>query len=96
MKIGSKIYFKTEKKPYTIRAKNSRYLVCTKPFDLQHTVFYTIIDLLEQKRSSHNIIFNPFDFTTQKGCNECLKWLINGRAELSRRNQIELDILKIK
>lgn len=45
LKVGDKIKFKSEKQRYIVKAKDNRYLICTKPFNLQKTVLYTIVDL---------------------------------------------------
>lgn len=45
--IGDKVYIPSEKRPYTVKARDDRYIICTKPFNLQNTVFYFIIDLVE-------------------------------------------------
>lgn len=46
---------------------------------------YTIIDLDEMVRGRHNLIFNPFDFESERGCVECLAALESGECELSQR-----------
>lgn len=43
-KRGQKIWFEGEKRPYTVRACDERFAICTKPFNLRKTVLYTIID----------------------------------------------------
>lgn len=32
--VGDKISIPGEKKPYTVRARDERYIICTKPFNL--------------------------------------------------------------
>jgi len=39
--VGTKIWFAGEKHPYKVRARNERYLICTKPFNLRHAVLRT-------------------------------------------------------
>ena len=42
-KVGDKIRFAEEKKPYTIRACDDRFLVCTKPYNFRpKTMLYII------------------------------------------------------
>jgi hypothetical protein len=55
--IGARVYFQEEKKPYTVRVRSERFLVCTKPFNPQRTVLYTIIDLKENVRGPENLVF---------------------------------------
>ena len=56
-KVGTRIWFLGESHPYRIRARGERYLVCTKPFNLQKTVIYTVVDLVEDVRGTENLIF---------------------------------------
>lgn len=100
IKIGSKIKFKEEVKPYRIKALNERFIICTKAFNLKRTVLYTIVDLKRNERGTHNCIFNPYDFSKQGGIDSCLSDLMlpKGDAmviELSHRNKIPLNIESI-
>ena len=38
VEVGDKIYVPNEKKPYKVRARDDRYIICTKPYNPQHTV----------------------------------------------------------
>ena len=40
VRVGDKIYISGEKRPYTVQCRDDRYIICTKPFNLQHTVQY--------------------------------------------------------
>lgn len=94
LKLGDKVKFKKEKQKYTIQAINNRYAICTKPFNAQKTVLYTIISLKEKIRGTENLIFcNGFE--TKKQCEEALDRLENGISEISHRNRINLDIESI-
>ena len=92
MEVGDRIYFVEEKLPYTIRAANERYLICTKPFAIKHTVLYTIVDLLEQIRGTENTVF-CMGFESDKHCDDALQRLVDGISEISRRNRIKLNIV---
>ena len=91
-KVGDKLKFAEEKQMYTIRAKNDRYLICTKPFNPKHTVIYTIVDLVENIRGTNNFIFNPYDYALEEDCLQCLKDLASGEVGISSRNKIPLKI----
>ena len=111
VKVGDKIYFKSEKLPYTVRARNERFIICTKPFNARKTVLYTIIDLKREVRGRCNLIFCP-GFETDEDIADAMKMLqqhcdeeINPPAdgsesipsmEVSYRHFIELDILKVR
>lgn len=95
IKINDKVYFSTEKAPYTVKAFDGRYAICTKPYNFKKTVMYTIIDFKEAKRSTNNLVFNMYDYKVQEDIDECLKDLKSGEIELSRRNSVDLDIIKV-
>ena len=89
--IGDKVYIPSEKRPYTVKARDDRYIICTKPFNLRNTVFYFIIDLVEKWRAPDNMVF-CFGYETDEDCLERLKDLQEGTIELSRRRGLPLDI----
>ena len=91
MKVGDKIYFVEEKRPYKVRAANDRYLVCTKPYNLKGTVLYTIVDLIEEIRGTENTVF-CMGFESDEGCAEALTRLVSGESEISRRNRVPLKM----
>ena len=75
-KVGDKIYFAEEKKPYTIRACNERFLICTKPYNFKpKTVIYTIVDLVEEIRGTDNYSIGWCDYYDTKDCQRMLKEL---------------------
>jgi hypothetical protein len=55
--VGSKVKFASDRSRYTVQASSARYAVCTRLFNLRHTVFYTIIDFREKVRGTENVIF---------------------------------------
>jgi hypothetical protein len=94
IKKGDKIYFKYEKRPYTVKSCDKKWVICTKPFNLQKTVFYTILNLEENIRGTNNLIWNIYDYKIQEDIDECLKDLQSGETEITRRNRVHLDIVK--
>lgn len=89
--VGDKVYIPTDKRPYTVKARDDRYIICTKPFNAKHTVLYFIIDLLNKWRAPDNMIF-CHGYETDEDCVERLEELQDGTIELSRRRGIPLDI----
>ena len=92
-KVGDKIYFEEEKRPYTIRACNNRFLVCTKPYNPKHTAIYTIVDLEQNIRGTENLVC-WMGFETDEECEDALNRLVSGKTEVSYRNHIQLKIIK--
>ena len=91
VKIGDRVYVPNEKKPYRVRARDDRYIICTKPFNPQHTVLYFIVDLVDRWRAPDNMVFCS-GYETDKDCQERLAELQSGEIELSHRRGIPLDI----
>jgi hypothetical protein len=93
--VGTKIKFERENRWYTVRASNVAFVVCTKPFNLQKTVLYTIIDWRKQIRGPENLIFGMGP-ETDEDCEAMLKRLTEGDSEVSDRHQVSLDIEKVE
>lgn len=91
LKPGDRIHVPREKRPYKIRCRDDRYIICTKPFNPKRTVLYFIIDLEHKVRGPDNMVF-CFGYETQEECEERLKELQNGEIEVSYRHGIALDI----
>lgn len=91
VEVGDKVYIPNEKKPYKVRARDDRYIICTKPFNLRHTFWYFIVDLVDKWRAPDNMIFCS-GYETDEDCQERLIELQNGKIELSSRRGIPLDI----
>lgn len=94
LNVGDKIKFTEETQKYTVRACNGIFAICTKPFNLLHTVLYTIIDISRQIRGTENLVF-PMGAETDEQCEEMLERLTNGESEISTRNQIPLMVDKL-
>lgn len=91
VQVGDKVYVPNEKKPYRVKARDERYIICTKPMNIYHTVLYFIVDLVDKWRSPDNMIF-CFGYETDEDCKDRLKDLQDGRIELSVRRGVPLDI----
>jgi len=91
VEVGDKVYVPKEKKPYRVRARDDRYIICTKPLNIHHTVLYFIIDLVNKWRAPDNMVF-CFGYETDEDCRARLQDLQDGTIELSRRRGIPLDI----
>ncbi len=89
--VGDKVYIPQHKRPFTVRARDERYIICTKPFNAQHTVIYFIVDLVEKRRGPDNMVFCS-GYETDDDCKERLRELQNGDIEVSYRRGIALDI----
>lgn len=59
---------------------------------LKDEVIYTIVDFQNKKRGPHNMIFNFYEFESKSDCQKCLKDMENGKIELSRRREVDLNI----
>lgn len=86
----TKIWFDGERHAYTVQACDDRYLICTKPYNLQHTVMHTIVDLEEEVRGPSAARY--INYETQEGCEKALEWLRIGSLGISYNDQIPLKI----
>lgn len=87
--IGDKVYIAGEKRPYKVRARDNRYIICTKPcFD---TVLYFIIDLIDRWRGPDDRTFCS-GYETEEDCQERLKEFQDGTIEVSSRRGVRLDL----
>ena len=96
--VGDKIWLNNEKGPYKIRARSTRFLICTKPYNPKHTVLYTIIDLRDNIRGTENLVFG-LGAETDEQCRQMACRLEvgddTGRTSISHRNNIPLKVTKI-
>jgi len=69
--VGDKIKFAEHKRPFTIKACNDRWLICTKPFNPKKTFIYTIVDLLNNLRGPDNY-YCKFDYDNIEQANLAL------------------------
>lgn len=91
VEVGDNVYIPNQKRPYRVRARDDRYIICTKPYNPEHTVLYFIIDLIDKRRAPDNMIFCS-GYETDEDCQERLQELQSGEIELSWRRGIPLDI----
>lgn len=91
VEVGDKVYVPEHKRPFKVKARDDRYIICTKPYNPQHTVIYFIVDLVDKWRAPDNMIFCS-GYETDEECQERLKELQDGIIELSIRRGIPLDI----
>lgn len=91
VEVGDKVYIPNHKRPFRVRARDDRYIICTKPFNAQHTVIYFIVDLVDKWRAPDNLIF-CLGYETDEDCKERLRQLQRGEIGLSWRRGIPLDI----
>lgn len=94
--VGAKVKFASERNRYTVQASDGRFAVCTRPFNLRKTVFYTIIDFEKQVRGPENLVFGH-GAETRERCEEMLVRLtrLECRSEVSQRHGISIDIERI-
>lgn len=91
--VGTLIWLEGEKQKYTVQVASERYLICTKPFNAQKTVLYTILDLKDLVRGTDNLVFS-YGYESKEDCLENMVRLLNGEMEISRRNRVPLRIQK--
>ena len=87
LKTGDPVYLPCEVRPYRVRCRDERFIICTKPFNLKRTVQYFIIDLQRHLRGPDDRVF-CFGYETDEQCMERLKELQDGTIEVSQRRSV--------
>lgn len=89
LKPGDPVFVPNEVRPYRVKCRDDRYIICTKPYNPKRTVMYFIIDLERCVRGPDNMVFCS-GYETQEQCEERLKELQEGKIEVSHRNCVEI------
>lgn len=90
--VGDKVKFASQKRPYTVRAITSdgRFVICTKPFNPQRTVLYTVIDFDTGRRGPDD--YGGLGYETPEQIASALARFDDGDAEVTVRHDVYLDI----
>ena len=88
---GDRVYVPGEKRPYKVRCRDERYIICTKPMNLRRTVMYFVADLEERVRGPDDRVFCS-GYETDGQCAERLSELESGKISVSHRNRVPLDV----
>lgn len=97
VKVGDRIKFAEEKPAYRVQARSPRYLICTRPYNPQRTVIYTIVDIDEQVRGPDNMVFGR-GYETREDCEARLADLLDPAdcTEVSHRRRIPLRVEEVR
>lgn len=98
-RVGDLISFAEEQRPYRVRARSDRFLVCTKPFNLRRTVLYTVVDIKRNIRGTEDLVFS-LGAETDEECAEMVRRLTGANreepTEVSYRNNIPLNVVTVR
>lgn len=89
LRVGDNVFIYEHTRPFKVRCRDDRYIICTKPFNVKHTVLYFIIDLERGVRGPDNMVF-CCGYETDEECAERLLELQNGEIEVSYRRSVPL------
>lgn len=90
LKVGDPVFIPLDVRPYRVKCRDERFIICTKPFNLKHTVMYFIIDLERKVRGPDDRVF-CMGYETQEQCEERLKELQTGQIEVSYRRSVGIQ-----
>lgn len=90
LKPGDPVFVPDEIRPYRVKCRNERFIICTKPFNPKKTVKYFIIDIERGIRGPDNMVF-CFGYETKEQCEERLEELQSGLIEVSTRHCVCID-----
>ena len=86
VEVGDKVYVPNEKKPYKVRTRDDRYIICTKPYNPRHTVLYTIfeahvekVDITEMGDKTRKVL-TAINCEYAERCERMYKRIQEGRA----------------
>jgi hypothetical protein len=82
--VGDSVQFAESKRWWRVRATSDRYVILTSPFNLRHTVLYTIIDWERGVRGPDDMVFG-FGYETPEQIAENMDRLLAGDMEVSHR-----------
>lgn len=89
--IPAKVKFEGEHQRYAVMARNERFAIMVKPFNVRRTYLYTITDLERGVRGPCSLIFGPpCDLNTPEGAAAAFKMLEAGEMEVSYRRCVPL------
>lgn len=89
LRVGDNVFIYEHTRPFKVRCRDERYIICTKPFNVKHTVLYFIIDLERGVRGPDDRVF-CCGYETDEQCAERLRELQNGEIEVSYRRSVAL------
>lgn len=95
--VGDRVTFAEEKHAYAIRAISTdrRWMICTKPFNLQRTVLYCVLDRREQRRGPDDRVFGPAYETDEDVAFAMHNFEHNGWGVTVRRD-VRINVVAVK
>lgn len=87
IKAGERVRVDGERTAYIAQCVSDRFVVCTKPFNLRHTVLYFVIDKDRDIRGPDNDVF-CMGYETKEQCIDRLKDLNKGIIGVSLRRAL--------
>jgi hypothetical protein len=94
LNVGDRVWLSTHKRAWTVRARDERYVVLTQPFNPKRTVTYTVIDLELGIRGTSDCWGSGFE--SDEDVARSMKLFADGTAEISVRNNVTLDIVRVE
>jgi len=99
LKVGDKIKFTEDKKPYTVKASKVQFAICTYP--AFGKVVYCIIDFERGIRAPDDYVMGSLGYKTPEDIEEAMRRLFlpdsDGiKLELSERRKCKLNIEWVK
>jgi hypothetical protein len=94
LKVDDRIRFDGERQAYTVQARSDNFIICTKPFNPQRTVIYSIIDIARNIRGPDNMVFSN-GYETREQCEARLAELVAGEIEVSWRRRATLEVNEV-
>ncbi|MDT8718253.1 hypothetical protein IAI10_16420 [Clostridium sp. 19966] len=89
LEVGDMLYWKKQKQPFYIKARNKRYIILTR--NLFGKIENSIIDFQELAYGSDDFFFKKYDYTNKEDINRSLQDLEQGIYEVVYRKITDFE-----
>ncbi len=90
IKVWDKVYLWWEKRPYKVMWRTKNFVIIQKPFNLQRTYLYSIINISEGRMWPDNLLFWLNEYNKTSSVKKALVDLEKGDLEVSERRDAVL------
>ena len=91
LEVGDKVYLFGERQGYTVRTRNDRFIILTKPYNPHHKVKAIIVDLKMRTMGTDNHKYG-LRYQTPEDCDYALRLLTHGIVEIDKKHTYKLTM----
>lgn len=99
LRVDDRVWLDGKAQCWTVQARDDRYIILTKPFNLRRTVLYTVIDLELGIRGRDD--YHGLGYETLEQCERALARFNDHRegwepAQISVRSNVTLEVTRVE